>query len=652
MDLTSHLNKAQIEAVMHTEGPLLVLAGAGSGKTRVLTYRVAYLLKEKRVSPYNILAITFTNKAAQEMKERVAEMVPEAIADLWICTFHAACVRILRRQACFLGYRENFVIYDEQDSRTLIKNCLKELDLDEKIYPPPAVQAVISRAKNDLLDHEDFEAQARGTFYQKVAAVYKLYQEKIRQNNSLDFDDLLFQTVLLFKENEPVLNYYQNKFRYILVDEYQDTNNAQYVLVKLLAQNHRNIFAVGDPDQSIYCWRGANIKNILDFEKDYPEARLIKLEQNYRSTQSILEAANYLIVHNYGRKEKRLWSAAEKGVPVILHAALNEHQEAKFLAGQIFDLRAALGLNFRDFAVLYRTHAMSRVVEEIMLSYAIPYTIVGGLKFYARKEIKDILAYLRLLVNPSDMVSLARVINVPKRGIGEASLSKLLTFAREKNLSGLAALGRAKEIPGLTGKVRQACEKLATLFQELNEQKKSLSLTGLTREILTHTGYQAELEAENTVEAQTRLENLAEFLSVTHEFDLKAQNPTLTDFLAEVSLFSDLDQMEEKADQVVLMSLHGAKGLEFPVIFLIGMEEGIFPHARSLDERIELEEERRLCYVGITRAKKLVYLTFCRQRTLYGNTRWNKPSRFLEEIPPELLINSKAITLTRKRMSS
>jgi len=652
MDLTSHLNKAQIEAVINTEGPLLVLAGAGSGKTRVLTYRVAYLLKEKRVSPYNILAITFTNKAAQEMKERVAEMVPEAIADLWICTFHAACMRMLRRQARFFGYQENFVIYDEQDSRTLIKNCLKELDLDEKMYPPPAVQAIISRAKNDLLDHEDFEAQARGIFYQKVAAVYKLYQEKIHQNNALDFDDLLFQTVLLFQENESVLNYYQNKFRYILVDEYQDTNNAQYLLVKLLAQNHRNIFAVGDPDQSIYCWRGANIKNILDFEKDYPEARLIKLEQNYRSTQSILEAANYLIVHNYGRKEKKLWSAAEKGVPVILHPALNEHQEAKFLAGQIIDLRAALGLNFRDFAVLYRTHAMSRVVEEIMLSYAIPYTIVGGLKFYARKEIKDIVAYLRLLANPSDVVSLARVINVPKRRIGKASFNKILAFAQENNLPVLKALDRAKEAPGLTGRAQNACEKLAALFQGLNEQKDSLSITELTRKILTHTGYQAELAAENTVEAQTRLENLAEFLSVTNEFDLKTQSPTLTDFLAEVSLFSDLDQLENKADQVVLMSLHGAKGLEFPVIFLIGMEEGIFPHARSLDERIELEEERRLCYVGITRAKKRVYLTFCQQRTLYGNTRWNMPSRFLKEIPPELLINSEAITLKRKRMSS
>jgi len=637
MDILAGLNSSQVQAVQHEEGPLLVLAGAGSGKTRVLTTRIAYLLKEKKVSPHNILAITFTNKAAGEMKERVAAFVPEVARDLWIGTFHATCVRILRKQACFLGYHENFVIYDDDDQQTLLKECLRELNLDEKKYSPRSLGAAISRAKNELINPEKCAEGARSLFGRTVAKVYALYQEKLEKNCALDFDDLIMLTVRLFEDNPHVLSYYQNKFRYILVDEYQDTNHAQYVLVKLLGGAHRNVFVVGDPDQSIYGWRGANIRNILEFERDYPDAQVIKLEQNYRSTQTILDAANQVIRHNRARKEKRLWTAAGKGAPVVVHLGDNEHLEAEFVADRIIRLRRMAGLKYSDFAVLYRTHAMSRVVEEVFLHRGIPYTMVGGLKFYERKEIKDLLAYLRLLVNPADVLSLARVINVPRRGIGEVSFRRICAFAAGENLPVLHALAQAERIPDLTPKVKRACLELAGLLQQLQGSLGSLSVTEITKQVLEETGYWRELLLENTVESRTRQENLKEFLSVTQEFDREEEERTLGAFLARMALYSDVDHYDQKADQTVLMTLHSAKGLEFPVVFLIGMEEGVFPHSRSLLDQGELEEERRLCYVGITRAKQRLYLTRCWQRTLYGATRFNEPSRFLEEIPDDLL---------------
>ncbi|MQL53901.1 DNA helicase PcrA, partial [Desulfofundulus thermobenzoicus] len=635
MDLLANLNPAQARAVTHRDGPLLVLAGAGSGKTRVLTTRIAYLLQQG-VSPLHILAITFTNKAAREMKERVAAMVPDVARELWVATFHSTCLRVLRRQARFLGYAENFVIYDDADQQTVIKECLKELNMDEKKFPPRALSAAISGAKNRLLPPEEYGDQADSFFTRQAARVYALYQDKLHRNNALDFDDLIMLTVRLFRENPAVLRHYQNRFRYILVDEYQDTNQAQYVLVNLLAAEHRNLCVVGDPDQGIYGWRGANIQNILDFEKDYPEALVVKLEQNYRSTQTILDAANQVIKRNRGRKEKRLWTAAGPGTPVVVYMAGDERTEAGFVADRVARLRQR-GIPYRDMAVLYRTHAMSRVLEEVFLSRGIPYTIVGGLKFYDRKEIKDLLAYLRLVVNPADTVSLRRIINVPRRGVGEASLNKLLAYSMEKGIPALEALARAPEVPGLNGPVRAACTGLARLFARLYEQSGELSVTELARAVLERTGYWQELLAENTVESRTRQENLKEFLSVTREFDQRAEDRSLPAFLAELSLVSDVDHYDQEADQVVLMTLHSAKGLEFPVVFLVGMEEGVFPHSRSLTEPAELEEERRLCYVGITRARERLYLTHSWQRTLYGVTRHNDPSRFLEEIPPHLL---------------
>ncbi|HAG10736.1 MAG TPA: DNA helicase PcrA [Desulfotomaculum sp.] len=644
-DVLDGLNENQAEAVKYINGPLLVLAGAGSGKTKVLTTKIAYLLKEMRISPFNVLAITFTNKAANEMRERVAAAVPDAARDIWILTFHAACVRILRRQAYFLGYNGDFVIYDDADRQTLLKDCLKELNYDNKKFSPRAVGAVISRAKNNLMDSEEFKEQANGFYELKVAEIYEFYQSRLLKNNALDFDDLIMQTVRLFEQNPSILAYYQNKFRYILVDEYQDTNTAQYVLVKLLAAAHRSLFVVGDPDQSIYGWRGANIRNILNFEKDYHDARIIKLEQNYRSTQVILDVANEVISNNSSRKEKDLWTAEGQGTPVMLYLGPDEHQEAQFIADRIRSIREHSGANYRDFAVLYRTHAMSRVVEEIFLREMIPYTIIGGLKFYDRKEIKDLLAYLRLLVNPADTVSLSRVINMPKRGVGEASFQKLSSFALEQNIAILEVLERSARIPGLTSKVRQACLSLADVLNKISQEKEMMNVTEITQRILQQTGYWQELVSENTVESRTRQENLKEFMSVTKEFDKYAGHGSLSVFLAEMALSSDIDWYKDTGDQVVLMTLHSAKGLEFPNVFLIGLEEGVFPYSRSLDEQFELEEERRLCYVGITRAKRQLYLTHCWQRTLYGVTRFNKPSRFLEEIPERLIMPEDSLNI-------
>lgn len=637
MDILAQLNPAQVEAVTFGDGPLLVLAGAGSGKTRVLTTRVAYLLKEMRVPPHRILAITFTNKAAREMRERVEALVPEAARDLWILTFHAACLRVLRRQEEFFGRDRNFVIYDDDDKLTLVKDCIKELNLDDKRYPPRAVAGAISQSKNQLVDAEDFDRHAYDHFNRVVSSVYRLYQEKLRRNNAVDFDDLIFLTVKLFRSCPQTLAYYQDRFRYILVDEYQDTNYAQYVLVNLLAKAHRNLCVVGDPDQGIYGWRGADIKNILSFERDYPEAEVIRLEQNYRSTGSILEAANHIIRNNANRKEKRLWTAAGPGVPLVNFFGKDEHSEADFVAGRILQLREIEQKPFRDFAVLYRTHAQSRVVEETFVRAGIPYTVIGGLRFYDRKEIKDILAYLRLILNHNDTISLSRIINVPRRGIGQASYNRLSNFAGENGVTQVDALERAAEIPGLSVKAQKACTGLGVLIRSLSDQSSNISVTELSMAVMEQTGYRMELLAENTVEARTRLENLDEFLSVTGEFDQQAEEKGLRSFLENIALVTDLDRFDEEADQVALMTLHSAKGLEFPVVFLIGLEEGVFPHSRSLLEPDELEEERRLCYVGVTRAKERLYLAHCWRRTLYGTQRYNPPSRFLEEIPAHLV---------------
>ncbi len=636
MDIST-LNDAQLQAVTHYNGPLLVLAGAGSGKTRVLTTRIAYLLREKGVDPYNILAITFTNKAAREMRERIEVVVPDQARSLWVCTFHAACLRILRRQAGFAGYTPNFVIYDASDQKTVIKECLKELNLDEKKFPPAAIGAAISQAKNVLYSPEELEKKSFDYFQRTVCKVYKLYSEKLKKNNALDFDDLLVQTVRLFRENPSVLSYYQEKFKYILVDEYQDTNHAQYVLVNLLASKHRNLCVVGDPDQSIYGWRGADITNILNFERDYPDATVIILEQNYRSTKTILESANRVISNNLNRKPKKLWTAGSPGDPVVIFTARDEHAEANFVVDRINRWHLTRQRPYGDFAVLYRTHAQSRVLEEKFLAYGIPYTIVGGLRFYERKEIKDLLAYLRLLVNPGDRVALQRVINEPRRGIGEASIGKIFALADETGMAPLEILEKEKSLPGLTGKAAKSAREFGRMMAFLRRLATQLTVTDLVEKILSITGYRQALESERTIEAATRLENLKEFYTVTREYDRQMPDGNLEDFLAGLSLLTDIDEYEQETDRVTLMTLHSAKGLEFPVVFLVGMEEGVFPHSRSLESKQELEEERRLCYVGITRARELLYLSHCWQRTLYGYTRTNEPSRFLRELPPNLL---------------
>lgn len=652
MDLLSQLNPDQREAVVCGDGPLLVLAGAGSGKTRVLTNRVVYLLQEKGVSPRQILAITFTNKAAQEMRNRVAELATEAARDLWICTFHAACLRILRRQVEFYGRNRDFVIYDTDDQLTLVKECMKELTLDDKKFPPRAVAAVISQAKNQLYSPVDFEQRAYDILSRAAASVYHRYQEKIRQNNAVDFDDLIFLTVRLLRDYPEVLTYYQERFRYILVDEYQDTNHAQYVLVNLLAKTNRNLFVVGDPDQGIYSWRGADIKNIMSFERDYPEAKVIKLEQNYRSTGAILDAANHLIRNNSNRKEKRLWTAAGPGVPLVNYFGEHEHAEADFVVSRIMRLKELENRKYGDFAVFYRTHAQSRVFEDILVRAGIPYIIIGGQKFYERKEIKDILAYLRLILNQYDAISLSRVVNVPKRGIGQASLSKIIAFAAEKGISPVEAIAGAAEVAGLTGKARAAGASFGALIQRLAKEYENLTVTELARIVMEETGYRQELVAEDTVESRTRLEYLDEFLSATGEFDRLAEEKDLRIFLENIALVSDMDNFDEEIDRVSLMTLHSAKGLEFPVVFVTGLEEGVFPHSRSLLDPGEMEEERRLCYVGLTRARERLYLTHCWKRTLYGAERYNKASRFLEEIPPNLMEGDDNLSGSGKSKSS
>ncbi|MBO8171715.1 MAG: DNA helicase PcrA [Bacillaceae bacterium] len=637
--LLQHLNPQQQQAVRTTEGPLLIVAGAGSGKTRVLTQRMIYLLEVRQVRPWNILAITFTNKAAREMKERVANQVGPIAEDIWISTFHAMCVRILRRDIDKLGYTRNFTILDASDQLTVIKQSLKELNLDPKQHDPRAILATISNLKNELKGPEDFARIVSGTNpFEKVALdVYRHYQKQLKNNNALDFDDLIMKTIELFNKEPEVLEYFQDKFQYIHVDEYQDTNRAQYMLVRMLADRHRNICVVGDSDQSIYAWRGADITNILSFEEDYPDATVIKLEQNYRSTKRILKAANHVIENNISRKPKNLWTENEEGHKIQVYMGDNEHSEAYFIAEKIIEGRKN-GRKYGDFAILYRTNAQSRVIEEVFLKSNIPYTIFGGIKFYDRKEIKDILAYLRLIANPDDDISLRRIINVPKRGIGQATVEKIEQYAAEHGLSMFRAIQETPQI-GLAARATNKVQEFADLIRNLSQMVEYLSVTELTEEVLNRTEYRLELQREGTLEAKSRLENIEEFMSVTLEFERNQEDKSLVAFLTDLALISDIDSYdeEEAEDKVLMMTMHSAKGLEFPVVFLAGMEEGVFPHNRALLDETEMEEERRLAYVGITRAEEELYMTAARMRTLYGRTNMNDPSRFIAEIPEELI---------------
>jgi DNA helicase-2/ATP-dependent DNA helicase PcrA len=636
MQLLEGLNTVQQEAVCHTEGPLLILAGAGSGKTRVLTHRIAYLLL-KGVDPRQILAVTFTNKAAGEMKERVGKLVGPMAETIWVSTFHSACVRILRMDGHYLGLERSFVIYDTQDQLTVVKEVLAELGMSEKNFNPRAILSSISSAKNELIGPEEYDKKAADFWGNSVAKVYPLYQKKLQKNQAVDFDDLIMKTVKLFTDFPEVLRRYQERFRYIMIDEYQDTNHAQYLLVKLLASLYRNLCVVGDDDQSIYSFRSADVRNILDFEKDYPETKIIKLEQNYRSTQTILEAANGVVSHNINRKQKRLWTENTQGEKIIKYRAGDEREEAFWVAGEIERLVREEGRSFRDFALLYRTNAQSRSFEETFIARGIPYRVLGGLRFYERKEVKDILAYLRFVHNPSDRVSFRRIVNTPKRGIGEASVERFLGFVEDWNLSLMEGLDRVRETPGLTGRAIKPFSELYGLLLNFREQMETLSVSALTQMILEATGYLRELREENTVESKGRLENLDEFLSMTMAFEKESDDKSLAAFLETVALVADVDAYDSNGDAVVLMTLHSAKGLEFPVVFMVGMEEGIFPHSRAAMDSGELEEERRLCYVGITRAKEHLYLTHAARRMIYGGLQAGIPSRFLQEVPDCLI---------------
>lgn len=614
----------------------MVLAGAGSGKTTVLVNRIAYIIAKKKAHPRNIIAITFTNKAANEMKTRIRAIVGESAEDMWVSTFHSACVRILRRNIDLVGYDRDFVIYDTADAKTVVKECLKELNKDDKVYTPKSVLSAIGNAKDNMQTPEIFASLNAGDYYlRNIAEIYELYQKKLKKNNALDFDDIVFLAVKILVENQDVLYYYQNKFDYILVDEYQDTNNVQYMLISLLAQQKRNICVVGDDDQSIYKFRGANIQNILGFEDEFPDAVTIKLEQNYRSTKNILDAANAVIANNRERKGKALWTDKPEGSKLVLYTAVNERGEGEFIAKQIEKL-VSNGVKYSDIAILYRTNAQSRVIEEMFLRWAIPYKVLAGMRFYDRKEIKDIIAYLRVICNPRDDVSLRRIINEPKRGIGAASMDKAAALAAEKDTSLGEILKEADKYPQLLRASSKLME-FMNMLEALEKASHSMKLEDFVVRALNDTGYLAALQVENSVESQTRIENLKEFMSVVQEFEKSAEEVTLSAFLENLALVADIDAYDEDQDTVVLMTIHSAKGLEFDNVFLTGMEEGLFPSSRSSMEREELEEERRLCYVAITRARKNLYLTNTRQRMIYGKTSVSLPSQFLNEIPPEYI---------------
>ncbi|STO09164.1 DNA helicase PcrA [Exiguobacterium aurantiacum] len=640
-ELVKGMNPPQAEAVKYTDGPLLIMAGAGSGKTRVLTHRVAYLMASKQIAPWNILAITFTNKAAREMKDRIARLVGGVADDIWISTFHSMCVRILRRDIDRIRYDRNFSILDSSDQLTAIKQVLKELNLDPKKYEPRTLLGMISNHKNELRTPQDAAGLVGNNPYEKVISdVYTAYEKKLKHNNVLDFDDLIMKAIQLFQEAPDVLAFYQKKFQYIHVDEYQDTNRAQYTLVKLLAEAHENLCVVGDSDQSIYRWRGADIANILTFEKDYPSAHVILLEQNYRSTKRILEAANGVIQNNSGRKDKQLWTENAEGEKLLLHVASDDRDEAFFIINQMKELRQE-GIDYGEMAVLYRTNAQSRGLEEMLLKSNIPYKMVGGTKFYERKEIKDVLAYLRLIANPDEDISFVRVVNEPKRGIGAATVDKLGDFASMQGVSLMEAI-RDIELSGIAPRTATKLAEFRKLIIDLRQMADYLSISELIEEVLKKSGYEEMLKIEKTLEAESRLENLQEFLSVAQNFEKESDEQTLVAFLTDLTLVSDLDSLEEvdELHQVTLMTLHSAKGLEFPVVFLIGMEEGLFPHSRSLNDPEEMEEERRLAYVGITRAEKRLYLTRAQSRMLYGRFQNNPESRFLHELPETLLERS------------
>ncbi|MFR8616197.1 MAG: ATP-dependent helicase, partial [Hominilimicola sp.] len=619
-NMLDKLNERQKEAVLATEGPVLVLAGAGSGKTTVLVNRIAYMISEKHIRPWNILAITFTNKAAREMKDRIERLLGDTAKDMWIGTFHSVCVRILRSCIDLLGYSRDFVIYDTADTKTVMKECLRELDIDEKSFPVRNVLSIISNAKNDLMDAATFENVYKSDYRMSIIAkIYYRYQTKLRKNNAVDFDDIILNTVKILSENPDVLSKYQDKFRYILVDEYQDTNNSQYLLINLLAQANRNLCVVGDDDQSIYKFRGANIGNILNFEDDYSDVQKITLDQNYRSTQNILDAANSVISNNKGRMGKSLWTSNGDGNKVFVYTGTNEYDEARYIARQIkkhFDEQGS----FSDCAILYRTNAQSRVIEEMLMRESVPYKVLSGLRFYDRKEIKDIIAYLRVVYNPNDDVSLARIINEPKRKIGNATLEKARNIAREKETSLYDVISHADDYP----EFKTAIKKLlgfSEIIQSLIKLKDTVTIEDLTGRILNDTGYMPALVMEDTTESKTRIENLGEFISVITEFEKNEETGnTLGEFLENISLVSDIDGYDENEDSAVLMTIHSAKGLEFPIVFLSGLEEGLFPGMRSMESDDDIEEERRLCYVAITRAKEQLYITKTISRTIHGKT--------------------------------
>ena len=635
--LLTGLNKEQQQAVQHTEGPLLILAGAGSGKTKVLTVRIAHLLAQG-VNPYEILAITFTNKAAKEMKNRVEGLVGDVANRIWLSTFHSFCAKFLRFELDnFLGYNSNFTIYDTSDSQAVIKAALKALNLDDKYYPVGAMIAAISDAKNNLLFASDFRKQARDFYQQKVADVYEYYERELRKNNALDFDDLLLVAVKLLQSNEAVLDKYSKRFRYVMIDEYQDTNHAQYLLAKLLASHWKNIAVVGDADQSIYAWRGADIQNILDFEKDYPNCTSIKLEQNYRSTKIILDAANAVIENNEGRPKKNLWTDKTEGAKIQHFTAQSEHEEAAFIGDTIAKKHDIHGVPYGDMAILYRTNAQSRVLEEALIKRALPYTMVGGTKFYDRKEIKDVLAYLRVLYNPFDDLSLLRIINVPKRSIGATTVAKLQDYARANGTSLFMTLTQLHLVDTIKGKTKEKLEEFGILIFTLVAEMEDKTVLDILESILDRTGYLAQLEESTDPQDQARAENIGELLSVAKDFQDTNPTGTVEDFLEQVALVNDVDSFEQEESKVTLMTLHAAKGLEFPIVFLGGLEEGLFPHSRTLMNPEEIEEERRLAYVGITRAEKELYISNATTRTVFGRTSSYLPSRFIDEIPEELV---------------
>ena len=632
-NLLDELNPMQRKAVEKTEGPCLVIAGAGSGKTKVLTYKVAYLIQQKDVKPWNILAITFTNKAANEMKERVTALVGDQINDIWLGTFHSICVRILRRFIDRLGFDTSFVIFDTTDQKTLVKSCLKDLNIDNKMFTEKSVLNEISNAKNEMIEPDEYEEKFGSDYRKKVIGnIYHLYQQRLKENNAIDFDDIINFTIKILQNNADVIEYFSEKFKYILVDEYQDTNKSQFTLVSLLASRYGNVTAVGDNDQSIYSFRGADITNILNFERDFPGTEIIKLEQNYRCTGNILKAANAVIKHNDAKYEKKLWTENEEGKLPSIYCGEDEYQEASYIVTQINHLKREEYFKNSDFAILYRMNSQSRAIEDILRREDIPYKIIGGLKFYERKEIKDTISYLRLVANQSDNLSFQRIINEPKRGVGKTSLEKIDQISKENNISYYEVIKEAdKYIP----KIYEATRQFVNTIEELKSLE--LSVSEIITKVLKMSGYTDALKNENTIEAESRIQNIEELITVANEFEKEAADKSLVEFLNSISLSSDTDNIEETDDMVTLMTLHSAKGLEYPVIFLVGMEEGIFPGYQSMMDETELEEERRLFYVGITRAKQYLYLTFAKKRTIFGSTSYNPPSRFIKEIPKDLL---------------